>query len=161
METENDAVSALISSGVNSGGALDPEALTLGQAWGDAFTATSRPPDTIWLSSAAVGEFIDAKADGGNAPLYSQLSANFTAGGGVGGSISGLRAVHVPALNATSIDVIVGPSTGFAWAEDGTYTLQVDVPARAGRDVAIIGMAWFAPLYPAAFTAYSVGSGGS
>jgi HK97 family phage prohead protease len=160
IESESEAVESLLASGVNSGGALDPEDLSLGAAWSDTFDAIARTPDTIWLSSAAVAKFIDAKAATTNSPLYSQITANFTAGG-IGGTLSGLRAVHVPALNATDIDVVVGPSTGFAWAEDGTYTLQVDVPAKAGRDVAIIGMLWFAPLYPAAFTAYSVAGGGS
>jgi len=161
QEAEQEAVEALLASGTQSGGALDPEALVLATAWESTFDAIRRPPDTIWLSSAAVGAFLDAKSDGSNAPLYGQITANFTAGNGVGGTISGLRAVHVPALDATASDVIIGPSTGFAWAEDGTYTLQVDVPAKAGRDVAIIGMLWFAPLYPAAFTVYSVSGGGS
>jgi HK97 family phage prohead protease/HK97 family phage major capsid protein len=161
QESEQEAVEAAIEAGVNSGGAMDPEALVLGTAWENTFGAYRRGPDTMWMSSAAVGAFIDAKADGTNAPLYGQLSANFSAGGGVGGSILGLRAVHVPALDSTPIDVLIGPRNGFAWAEDGTYTLQVDVPAKAGRDVAIIGMLWFAPLYPAAFTAYSVAGGGS
>jgi phage head maturation protease len=161
QEAEQEAVESLLASGTLSGGAMDPEALVLASAWQGTFDAIRRPPDTIWLSSAAVGAFLDAKADGSNAPLYGQITANFSAGAGVGGSISGLRAVHVPALDATASDVIIGPSTGFAWAEDGTYTLQVDVPAKAGRDVAIIGMLWFAPLYPAAFTVYSVAGGGS
>jgi HK97 family phage prohead protease/HK97 family phage major capsid protein len=161
QEAEQEAVESLLASGTLSGGAMDPEALVLASAWQGTFDAIRRPPDSIWLSSAAVGAFLDAKADGTNAPLYGQITSNFSAGGGVGGSISGLRAVHVPALDATASDVIIGPSTGFAWAEDGTYTLQVDVPAKAGRDVAIIGMLWFAPLYPAAFTVYSVAGGGS
>jgi HK97 family phage prohead protease/HK97 family phage major capsid protein len=161
QESEQEAVESLLASGTISGGAMDPEALVLASAWQGTFDAIRRPPDTIWLSSAAVGAFLDAKADGSNAPLYGQITSNFSAGGGVGGTISGLRAVHVPALDATDSDVVIGPSTGFAWAEDGTYTLQVDVPAKAGRDVAIIGMLWFAPLYPAAFTVYSVAGGGS
>jgi hypothetical protein len=162
LTTEAAAVAKIMAAGINSGGALDPEALALGVTWENAIgSAFKRGPDTIWMSSAAVSKFIDAKADGTNAPLYSQLSANFTAGGGVGGSIQGLRAVYVPAMDATANDVLVGPSRGFAWAEDGTFTLQVDVPAKAGRDVAMVGIVWLAPIYPAAFTAFSVAGGGS
>ena len=161
IEAEKEAVEALLAAGsgsdvVNDGGDFDPEDSTLGDAWIAGYNATYGAPDTIWLSSAAVGAFIDAKASGTNAPLYSNLTANFTAGGGVGGTISGLRPVHVPALNGTAYDVLVGPSNGFAWAEDGAYTLQVDVPAKAGRDVALVSIYWWAPLYPSAFTAWAL-----
>ena len=162
IESEVEAVEALLGSGsgsniVNDGGSFDPSDPTgLGDAWISGYGAMFSAPDTIWLSSAAVGAFIDAKASGTNAPLWSNLRADITAAGGLGGSISGLRPVHVPALNSTGTDVLIGPSEGFAWAEDGTYTLQVDVPSKAGRDVALVGILWFAPLYPSAFTSFAL-----
>jgi HK97 family phage major capsid protein len=158
---DDKAVDALLAaSGVHNGGSIDPsEGAQFGDAWAFA-AAVSRSliPDTVWMSSAAVAAFIDAKSDTTNTPLYADLAASFTAGGGVGGRVSGLRPVHVPALDDESSDIIVGPSRGFAWAEDGTYTLQVDVPAKAGRDVGIVGMIWYAPLYPTAFTRYALAS---
>ena len=160
IESEDQAILALLNAtgGVGAATALDPENLSLGAAYVAAFDAIRRPPDTIWLSTEAVGAFIDAKATTSNQPLYPGLRASATAAGGVEGVISGLRPVHVPSLDAHGAYAIVGPSSGFAWAEDGTYTLQVDVPAKAGRDVALVGILWPAPWYPAAFTTYNVAS---
>ena len=126
-------------------------------AWENAAAISTRlSPDTVWMSSQAVALFIDAHSETTNAPLYSNLAGAFNARNAPGGTISGLRPVHVPALDDEAYDVIVGPSRGFAWAEDGTFTLQVDIPAKAGRDVALVGMIWFMPLYPAAFTGFTV-----
>lgn len=161
IDADDLAVDALLANGsVHNGGTVDPDDGPLfGDAWAYAAEVSRLlTPDTIWLSTWAVASFIDAKSSTTNAPLYANLAANFTAAGGVGGTISGLRPVHVPALDDENVDAIIGPSRGFGWAEDGTYTLQVDVPARAGRDVGIVGMLWFAPLYPGAFTKYVVSS---
>jgi len=161
IETEEAAVQALADAMGGFGGPnapLNPANLSLGAAFVTSFDAIRRPPDTIWMSTAAIGEFIDAKATTTNQPLYPGLSASATVAGGITGTISGLRAVHVPALDARGAYAIVGPSSGFAWAEDGTYTLQADVPSKAGRDVALVGIDWFAPWYPAAFSLYNVAS---
>lgn len=158
---DDKAVDALLAvAAVVEGGVMDPDSgAQFGSAWTNGAAVSRRlVPDTLWLSSTAVAAFIDAKSDTTNAPLYSNLAAAFTAAGGAGGTVSGLRPVHVPALDDEAVDMIVGPRRGFAWAEDGTYTLQVDVPAKAGRDVGIVGMIWYAPLYPAAFTTYTLAS---
>lgn len=158
VESEQLAVATLLDARISEGtGYIDPEDLTIGETWGNAVAAKLRPTH-MWMSTAAVTAFIDAKADGSNLPLYSNLAADITVANGVQGLISGLRPVYVPALDGTGADVLVGPSRGFAWAEDGTYTLQVDVPSLAGRDVAIVGILWFAPLYPQAFTSYRLPS---
>ena len=162
IDAEDQALDALIAAVADGGpepaSALDPEDLSLGAAFQASFNATRRPPDTIWLSTEAVGEFIDAKASTTNQPLYSNIRSDFTAAGGISGTISGLRAVHVPTLDAKGAYAIVGPSSGFGWTEDGTFTLQVDVPSKAGRDVALVGILWAMPLYPAAFSLYNVAS---
>ena len=160
IDAEDVCVDALLLAmgGVGSADPLNPNNLNLGAAFQASFDAIRRPPDTIWLSTEAVAEFIDAKATTTNQPLYPGLAASATAAGGITGVVSGLRPVHVPALDDHGSYAIVGPSSGFAWAEDGTYTLQVDVPSKAGRDVGLIGMVWAIPWYPAAFTAWNVAS---
>lgn len=159
MDAELEALQALLAeTDVNDGLTIDPAEAGLGEAFINAFDVVRRGPDTIWLSSAAVGAFIDAVSPVTGMPMYSSITADFSVPGGISGTVKGLRPVHVPELGAAGADVIVGPSSGFAWAEDGTYTLQVDVPARAGRDVALVGMLWFAPYYPGAFTVYDLAS---
>jgi HK97 family phage major capsid protein len=158
--SEDEAITALADAmgGFGDAEAMNPANLSLGGAYVTSFDAIRRPPDTIWMSTKAVGEFIDAKATTTNQPLYSSIQASATAAGGITGFVSGLRVVHVPILDAHGAYAIVGPSSGFAWTEDGTYTLQVDNPGHAGRDVAIVGLLFPAPWYPDAFTAYNVAS---
>jgi HK97 family phage major capsid protein len=153
QETETEALQELTGDiAFNDAGAIDPSTPALGAAYLAAFDETRAAPDTIWLSPAAIGAFIDATATGSGLPRY----PNVVAGNGASGSISGLRVVPVPAMADVGVDVIIGPSNAFAWAESGAYTLQVDVPSRAGRDVAVVGIVWFAPYYPAAFTGYTI-----
>jgi phage head maturation protease len=159
MDSEAEAIEALLAEGdINDGLTMDPATTSLGDAFVTAFDVIRRGPDTIWLSSAAVGAFIDAVNPITGQPVYSSITADFSVPGGISGTIKGLRPVHVPELGGQGADVIIGPSSGFAWAEDGTYTLQVDVPAKAGRDVALVGILWFAPYYPGAFSVYTLES---
>ena len=163
--TDNAAVDDLLGeSAVVEGGEFDPSAPVLGGAFTNTITATNATmrPDRIWLSTAALVAFMDARepAGGGGRPLYPNLAgigSDVVAPDGSNVQIR-LQPVWVPALDDEAVDLIIGPSRGFVWAEDGTYTLQADVPAKFGRDVGLAGMIWFAPIYPAAFTSYTLAS---
>jgi HK97 family phage prohead protease len=163
---EDKAIDALLAeAAVVEGGELDPAAPAFGGAFTNAAAATGRTmmPDRIFLSTAALAAFIDAvePAGGGGRALYPGLAsiAGVTGGDGSGSGLGfTLRPVWVPELDDETPDIIVGPSRAFVWAEDGTYTLQADVPAKFGRDVGLAGMIWYAPIYPAAFTSYTLPS---
>jgi hypothetical protein len=151
--------SASVSHVPTDGGVLDPEDPHFGDAWITSITSGfKRAPTHIWMSAAGVGAFIDAKAPGTNAPLYSNLAASFTAGGGAGGTLSGLTPIYVPGMDNAGVDVIVGPGRGFVWAEDPALTLQADVPSLAGRDIALAGGIFPAPRYADAFTYWTITS---
>jgi phage head maturation protease len=159
--SEDGAVDALLATTESAGGTFDPAAPEFGAAFANSVAATGNTlvPDRIWLSTAALVAFMDAKvpSGGGGTPFYPGL-------GGVSGLLNGgsselgiqLQPVWVPALDDEAVDLIVGPSRGFLWAEDGTYTLQADVPGKFGRDVGLAGMLWYAPIYPLAFTSYTL-----
>jgi len=158
--TEDAAVDALLAASPSAGtGQFEADAPEFAEAFENAAAVgRSLKPDRIWLSTTALGLFIDAKnpSGGGGQPMYPSLVGLGSLGGG--GSSLGLQLqpVWVPALDNEAVDVIIGPSRGFAWAEEGTFTLQADVPGRLGRDVALGGFVVFAELYPAAFTTYVI-----
>jgi len=163
VNSEDGAVDALLAQAavVEGTGTFDPETDTFGEAFSNTITATNRTmkPNRIWLSTTALIQFMDAKtpSGGGGTAMYPALSGITGLSGGGGNDLGfALQPVWVPALDDEVVDVIIGPSGGFVWAEDGTYQLQADVPSKAGRDVGIVGMLWYAPIYPAAFTTYVV-----
>lgn len=165
--TDNAAVDALLAAtAVVEGGTFDPASPSFGSAFANAAAAAGgRPgllPNRILLSTAALVAFIDAKTPtgGGGTPLYPGMAgiAGLTGGGGSGPAGFNMTPVWVPALDDENVDLIVGPSQGFRWTEDGTYQLSADIPSKAGRDVGLVGMIWFAPVYPAAFTSYTLAS---
>ena len=168
VATDNAALDALLaeSAVVEGTGTFDPESPSFGEAFENgAAAANSRPgllPNRIFLSTAALVAFIDAKSPtgGGGTPLYPGLAGitGMTNGNESGPANFNMRPVWVPAMDDESVDVIIGPAQGFRWTEDGTYTLSADVPSKAGRDVGLVGMIWFAPVYPAAFTTYALAS---
>ena len=157
---ENAAVDAILAAGVTAGtGTFDPADAEFGEAFENGAAAgRTLIPDTMWMSTTAMVEFINAKATTTNQPLYPGLAGISGLNGGASGGPNPmiLRPVWTPALDDETTDVLIGPSRGFAWAEEGTFTLTVDVPGRLGRDVALGGFVVFVPLYPAAFTRYVV-----
>lgn len=159
--TEDAAVDALLAASPTAGtGTFDPADPEFGEAFENGI-AVGRPlvPDKIWMSTTAMVEFMNAKepSGGGGRPLYPNLAGvtGVTGGDGTGRRMT-LDPVWTPALDNETVDIIIGPSKGFAWGEEGTFTLTADVPGRLGRDVALAGFMVFVPRYPAAFTTYVV-----
>lgn len=163
IDSENGAVDALLAETavVEGTGTFDPSTDTFGEAFSNTVAATNRllKPNRIFLSTTALIQFMDAKtpSGGGGTPMYPALAGiTGLSAGGTDDLGFQLQPIWVPALDDEVVDIIIGPSGGFVWAEDGTYTLQADVPSKAGRDVGVVGMLWYAPIYPAAFTTYVV-----
>jgi HK97 family phage prohead protease len=166
IDADSKAIAALLAeSTVNDGGTFNPAAPAFGEAFTNAAAvapgSATLLPNRCWLSTAAIAAFIDAKSPtgGGGLPMYPglvQIAGVSRAGDGSGPIPITMQPVWVPALDGESVDLIVGPARGFAWAEDGTYQLSADVPEKAGRDVGLVGMLWLMPIYPAAFTSYSL-----
>lgn len=160
QDAEALGIAALLGApGVQDGGVLDPaDPAWRATAFANTAGAVRKGPDTIWLNNDGMGAFLAAK-DGSGRPLYPSLGpVNALGAASAGsdqpvGSIDGMRAVYVPDASQAAI---TGWSRGFTWAEDGTFTLTADVPSKLGRDVALAGILWFAPLYPAAFTKWTV-----
>ena len=165
--TDNAAVDNLLAASPTAGtGTFDPENPSFGEAFENgAAAALNRPgllPNRILLSTAAMVAFIDAKSPtgGGGTPLYPGMAgiSGLTDGGPSGPNGFNMVPVWVPALDDEAVDVIIGPSQGFHWVEDGTFQLTANVPEKAGIDVGLVGLIWFGALYPAAFTTYALGS---
>lgn len=151
--------SAMVAHAPTDGGVMDAEDPNFGDAFKNSVLASRRRPTHAWMSVDAVAAFIDAKNPTTNGPLWSNLAAAFTAGGGEGGVLSGLTPIYVPALDDNDdVDIIIGPSRGFVWAEDPALRLQADNPGQAGRDIVLAGMLFPAPRYADAFTTYVIGS---
>jgi hypothetical protein len=149
LNADNDALDALLAAGVTAGtGAWDPTAPHYGEAFANGLAVgRSMLPDTTWVSSEAYAAYADAKtpAGGGGAPMYPGM---------VDSGLS--RPILTPALDDEAVDIIIGPSKGFAWAEDGSFQLVADVPEKFGRDVGLASIYWWMPVYPAAFTTYAL-----
>lgn len=160
--TENAAVDALLAASPTAGtGTFDVAEPQFGEAVENGIAAGRRlRPDHMWLSTTALTQMINAltPTGGGGTPMYPNLInvSGVTNTGGSGPVPISLTPVWTPALDDEAVDIIIGPSAGFAWAEEGTFTLQADVPGRLGRDVALGGFVVFVDLYPAAFTTYVV-----
>lgn len=162
VATDDAALDKLLAvAAVVEGGIFNPASPSFGGAFTNAMAVNKALlPDRIWLSTAGLAAFIDAKepTGGGGRPLYPGLvnMGSISTSGGNGPLPMTLTPVHVPAMDDEAPDVMIGPSRGFVWAEDGTYVLQADNVAKFGRDVSLAGMIWLMPLYPAAFTTYTL-----
>jgi HK97 family phage major capsid protein len=159
QETEAAAVGAALT-GATDGGEGDPAdpSTFRGEAVTTVLTEVKRYPDRIWLSPAALAAFLNAKeSDTSARSLYPSIgpsNANATAQmGGPIGTIDGVPAIIVPAMTT---GFAIGWSGAVAFAEEGTFTLSVDRPDVLGRDTALYGFSWIAPLYPKAIVKFTL-----
>lgn len=106
-----------------------------------------RYPDTIWVGAEALSAILSATSTTG-APIFAAIGPNASGQGtatmrsGIG-YFEGLRVVYVPGMVGFSI----GWSGAFTWAEEGTFQVSVERPDVLGRDTALYGFLWLAPIY--------------
>ena len=142
-------------------GTFDVETDSLGEAFGNTIAANrSLKPNRIWMSTTALIQFMNARtpSGGGGEPLYPSLSVPSVASVQVAPIHLASSCSRCGFLLSTTRPWTssLGPAMDSCGLRMATYQLTADVPAKAGRDVGIVGMLFFAPVYPAAFTTYVV-----
>ena len=139
-----------------------PKTLLLGEAWANSASTTTarRPTRSGCRARPSVPSSTPRPAPPTSRCTATSGPTSRLPAGRSAASISGLRPVHVSALDATAVDVIVGRTpSGLRLSR----TARLHPPgstsrASAGRDVALVSIFFFAPLYPSAFTKFALGA---
>ena len=148
ITTDAVALTAFLAAATDGGTAdiADPSTWR-GIAVANTLQSVRRYPDTIWMGIEALSAALSATNDAGG-PRFVSIGATNTfatasAAGGISGTYDGLRVVTVPDMTGFA----VGWSGAFAYAEEGTFQVSVERPDVLGRDTALYGFLWLAPIY--------------